>query len=204
MSKLSPLSLPRFDTKALGRTPQARQTHSGTQEPQAEFVETPVEDPAIDGETTADASDGQDLTAPALPETPQVDTGVLLASLEKSLARMEQGAIAICHQAVADFLTAAFPRLNEAFLAEEVAAAMSAMAPPSVEKLNVRVPSELEASFQRTMQQSPRLSEICEVHPLESHDEMIVDVDWSEGGLRFDMDQFLNSSLGRLSGLQNP
>ncbi len=201
MSKLSPLSLPRFDAKALARTAQARQAYPGTQEPQAEFVEAPDEDPAI--AVDADGAAMEEI-APPLPETPQVDTGVLLASLEKSLLGMEQNAMAICHQAVSEFLIAAFPRLSEAFLAEEVVAALKDMAPPKVERLNVRVPSELEASFQRTLQQSPRLSDICEVHPLESHDEMIVDVDWSEGGLRFDMDQFLTSSLGRLAGPQTP
>lgn len=204
MSKLSPLALPRFDAKALARTAQSRQAHPGTQEPQAEFMEAPDEEPAIAVDGESDLTGEAALHAPQIQEKPQVDTGELLASLEKSLAGIEQSAIAICHQAVADFLTAAFPRLSEAFLAEEVAAAVKTMAPPNVEKLTVHVPSELEASFQRTIQQSPHLSEICEIQPMESHDEMIVDVDWSNGGLRFDMDQFLNSSLGRLSGLQNP
>ena len=104
--------------------------------------------------------------------------------------------------AIASFFASAFPRLNEAFLAEEIARAMETLAPPQVAKLNVHVPSELEASFQRTLQQSERLSQICEIQPFERHDEMVVNVDWNEGGLQFDMDQFLNSSLSRLSGRQ--
>ena len=202
MSKLSPLSLPRFDAKALARSTQARQAYPGTQEPQDGLVDTAPPE----GFDTPVAEAGEDgaLEAPALPETPQVDTGVLLASLENSLAEMEQSAVAICHQAIGELLMSAFPRLNEAFLSEEVATALQTLAPPNVTHLNVHVPAELKAAFQRTIEQSPRLSEICELHPHDRPDEISVDVDWSEGGVRFDMDQFLNSSLGRLSALQTP
>lgn len=202
MSKLSPLSLPRFDAKALARTTQARQAYPGTQDPQDEMIEA-AEPIAGDAPQAPIGEEGaQD--APALPETPQIDTGVLLASLEKSLAEIEQTAIAVCHQAIGEFLMSAFPRLNEAFLAEEVATALQTLAPPNVAHLNVHVPAELKAAFQRTIEQSPRLAEICELHPHDNPEDICVDVDWSEGGVRFDMDQFLNSSLGRLSGLQTP
>lgn len=202
MSKLSPLSLPRFDAKALARTTQARQAYPGTQETLPETAGAPLQG---DGEA-ANMGAGGDSGAQgqALPETPQVDTGVLLASLEKSVGEMEHAATVQCHQAIAEFLNAAFPRLVEAFLAEEVALALQTLAPPNVEKLNIHVPAELKAPFQRSMENVPRLSEICEIHPIDAHDKVIVDVDWSTGGVRFDMDQFLNSSLGRLSGLQNP
>lgn len=202
MSKLSPLTLPRFDAKALARTTQARQAYPGTQEPQEELIDAAAPDGA-EGQAGA-AEDADALDAPALPDTPQVDTGVLLASLEKALTEMEQTAMTVCHQAIAEFLMSAFPRLNEAFLAEEVARALQTLAPPNVAHLNVHVPAELKAAFQRTIEQFPRLSALCELHPHDRADDICVDVDWSEGGVRFDMDQFLNSSLGRLSGLQTP
>lgn len=201
MSKLSPLSLPRFDAKALARTTQARQAYPGTQETLPETAGTPLQG---DDGAPHPGSDGQKLQSQVLPETPQIDTGVLLASLEKSVGEMEHTAMVQCHQAIAEFLNAAFPRLVEAFLAEEVALALQTLAPPNVEKLKIHVPAELKAPFQRSMENAPRLSEISEIHPIDALDKVIVDVDWSTGGVRFDMDQFLNSSLGRLSGLQNP
>lgn len=201
MSKLSPLSLPRFDAKALARTTQARQAYPGTQETLPEPAGTSLQG---EGGAPHPGSDGLNSQAPVVPETPQIDTGVLLASLEKSVGEMEHAAMVQCHQAIAEFLNAAFPRLVEAFLAEEVAMALQTLAPPNVEKLNLRVPAELKAPFQRSVENAPRLSEICEIHSIDAHDKVIVDVDWSTGGVRFDMDQFLNSSLGRLSGLQNP
>lgn len=202
MSKLSPLSLPRFDAKALARTSQARQAYPGTQEPQDELIDAAAADGA-EGVAEAGAEEGA-LEGPALPETPQIDTGVLLASLERALTEIEQSAMTVSHQAIAEFLTSAFPRLNEAFLAQEVALALQTLAPPNVTHLNVHVPAELKAAFQRTIEQSPRLSDICELHPHDRAEDICVDIDWSEGGVRFDMDQFLNSSLGRLSGLQTP
>lgn len=203
MSKLSPLSLPRFDAKALARTTQARQAYPGTQETLPERAGTPPGDGEASG---AGAEAGEEFAPPTqtLPDKPQVDTAVLLASLEKSIAELQHSATVQCHQAIAEFLNAAFPRLVDAFLAEEVAMALQTLAPPNVEKLNIRVPAELKAPFQRSVENAPHLSQICEIHPTDMQDKVLVDVDWSTGGVRFDMDQFLNSSLGRLSGLQNP
>ncbi len=109
----------------------------------------------------------------------------------------------MCHQAIAGFFASAFPRLNEAFLAAEVSKAMEAVAQPKVERLTLQVPSTLEASFQQALQASTRFSANCDLKSIDSPDRMLVDVDWGEGGLQFDMDQFLNSSLGHLSGAHN-
>jgi hypothetical protein len=144
-----------------------------------------------------------DLNAPIIPEPDPVDTGVLLSSLEQSLGELERNATLTCHQALADFFVAAYPRLNEAFLAAEISKALETMAPPKIQRLNLQVPSTLEASFRQSLQASPRLSEICELTPTDSPDRVLVEADWGEGGLSFDMDQFLNSSLGRLSGPEN-
>jgi hypothetical protein len=155
----------------------------------------------IPAETPEDPSQlAPDLQAPVIPEPEPVDTGMLLASLEASLAEMERAAVATCHQALADFIASAFPRLNEAFLATEITKALESVAPPRLEKLVVQVPSTLEASFRNALQASARLSEVCELQPMEQPDKMFVDASWGDGGLQFDMDQFLSSSLGRLSG----
>ncbi|MEO1188207.1 MAG: hypothetical protein AAFW60_03965 [Pseudomonadota bacterium] len=73
------------------------------------------------------------------------------------------------------------------------------MAPSEVERLNVQVPAAFEAAFQRAIQSSPRMTEICELRT-QPDGPIVVDVDWGNGGLQFDMDHFLNSSLGRMTG----
>lgn len=202
MNRLSPLTLPRFDVKALSRTARTLETHTQAPEGQSDFEPEP--EPAAPPEAMADpAQTAPDLQAPIIPEPEPVDTGVLLASLESSLAELERAATATCHQALADFFTSAFPRLNEAFLAAEITQALEGFAPPQVEKLTVQIPATLEASFRNALQASASLSKVCELQPIEQPDQMRVEASWGDGGLQFDMDQFLNSTLGRLSGLHN-
>jgi len=200
MNRLSPLTLPRFDVKALSRAARTHEAHTQAPEGQSDYV--PQEPQQAASEAPPEEALAPDLQAPVIPEPDPIDTGTLLASLESSVAEMERKALHTCHEALAEFLATAFPRLNEAFLAEEVITAMQSMAPPQIEKLNVRIPSTLEASFRQSLQNSDRLAEVCELHPTDTPDQILVDVDWREGGVQFDMDQFLNSSLGRLSGLQ--
>jgi len=202
MNRLSPLTLPRFDVKALSRTARTLEAHTQAPEGQSDFVPEPETEASPD--TPAEAQQAApDLQSPIIPEPEPVDTGVLLASLESSLVELERAAVATCHQALADFFTSAFPRLNEAFLAAEITKALEAVTPPQLERLTVHVPSTLEASFRNALQASAALSEVCELQPTEHPDKMFVDASWGDGGLQFDMDQFLNSSLGRLSGLHN-
>lgn len=201
MNRLSPLTLPRFDVKALSRTARTLESHTQAPEGQSDYVPEP--EPTMDADAQPDAPIAPDLQAPIIPEPEPVDTGVLLASLEQALIEVERSAALTCHQALADFFAAAFPRLNEAFLAAEVSKTLESVAPPQVERLLVRIPSALEASFRQSLQASARLSEVCELQSSDTPDRMLVDVDWGDGGLSFDMDQFLNSSLGRLSGPHN-
>lgn len=200
MNRLSPLTLPRFDVKALSRTARTLETHTQAPEGQSDFTPDPEPTPQTEAQAEPIAPD---LNAPIIPEPDPVDTGVLLSSLEQSLGELERNATLTCHQALADFFVAAYPRLNEAFLAAEISKALETMAPPKIQRLNLQVPSTLEASFRQSLQASPRLSEICELTPTDSPDRVLVEADWGEGGLSFDMDQFLNSSLGRLSGPEN-
>lgn len=200
MSRLSPLTLPRFDVKALARTVRAHEAHTDTPDPQSGFGAEPAPEP---DQVEPEESLPETLQAPVIPELPPVDTGTLLAGLERSMLEVERTALANCQQAVADFLGAAFPRLNEAFLAEEIALAMRTLVPPKVERLNLRVPETLEASFRQIVQSSETLAGKCDVQASSARDEITVDVDWGDGGLQFDMDQFLNSSLGRMTGQQH-
>ena len=201
MNRLSPLTLPRFDVKALSRTARTLETHTQAPEGQSDFAPEP--EPVAASESQDEAPLAPDLQAPMVPEPAPVDTGVLLARLETALGEVERNATLTCHQALSDFFASAFPRLNEAFLAAEISKALETMTPPQVQQLNLQIPATLEASFKRSLQTSPRLLEICELKPIDSSDTILVEVDWGDGGLSFDMDQFLNSSLGRLSGPQN-
>nr|WP_070960324.1 hypothetical protein [Hyphomonas sp. Mor2] len=201
MNRLSPLTLPRFDVKALSRTAQTLEAHTQAPDGQSDFVPEP--EPELPADAQAASPEAPDLQAPVIPEPEPVDTGVLLASLDQALSEIERQATTTIHQAIAEFISSAFPRLSEAFLAAEVSQVLDSMAPPQVEKLSLHIPSTLEASFRQALQASPRLSQICELHALDAPDQIRVEADWGEGGLSFDMDQFLNSSLGRFSGPHN-
>jgi len=133
---------------------------------------------------------------------PEIDTGVILNHLEAALGDLERSALAHSQKLVSEFLRAAFPKLCEAFLAEEVMRASNELAPAEIDGLILEVPENYAPSFQRAISASPRLSEVCELRPAALADAIRIEVDWRDGGLQFDMDQFLESSLGRLTGLQ--
>lgn len=198
MNSLPPLSLPRFHVNELSRT------HKSV----SKSVQTTVreEDFAAVTEETADAIPPEpealpEPEAPTAPLLPEVDTGAILKSLEAAKADLEQTALMHSQQMISEFLKAGFPALCDALLAEEVVRATTAMAPDEITKLVVKVPPPFEPSFQRALQASPELSEVFELQPNPGVEDIIIDVDWQSGGLQFDMQQFLESSLARLAGL---
>lgn len=198
MSRLTPLSLPRFHVNALSPTLKQRaasvqgdSTASGFAGAQADAESAPQ----------AEAPGGEEeLSAQAL--LPEIDTGVILNHLEAALSELERSALSHSQKLVSEFLHGAFPRLCEAFLAEEVMRVSDDLVPADIAALVLHVPDAYAPSFQRAISASPRLSEICELRPDQATDAILIEVDWGTGGLQFDMDQFLESSLGRLTGLQ--
>jgi hypothetical protein len=147
------------------------------------------------------AEDAQGLPElPAQPMLPEIDTGIILERLEAAMNGLERFALAHSQQLVSDFIRAAFPNLSEAFLAEEVLTATQSMAPNEVDRLTLTVPAAFESAFQRSIQASSKMTEVCELKVHDATDDILVDVDWRSGGLAFDMTAFLESSLGRLTG----
>lgn len=196
MNSLPPLSLPRFHVNAL-KQPHKDQTAATPGLPPEDGFDMPNEAPAA--ETEAEVVQDEALTEPAIAMPPEIDTGMILNSLEAALSGLERTALVHSQSLVSDFLRAAFPKLCDSFLADEITAATQAMAPNEIERLNVHVPAAFEAAFQRAIQTSPRMTEICELQT-QPDGPIIVDVDWGTGGLQFDMDQFLNASLARMTG----
>ncbi|MEM7458658.1 MAG: hypothetical protein AAF331_04260 [Pseudomonadota bacterium] len=195
MNSLPPLSLPRFHVNALKQTHKDQTTATPGLTPEDGF-DMPHGDPATDLEAEPEHRD--DAIEPTAAMPPEIDTGMILNSLETALAGLERTALGHSQTLVSDFLRAAFPTLCDAFLADEITAATKAMAPNEVERLTVKVPAAFEAAFQRAIQGSPKMSEICE---LQAHADgpIVIDVDWRTGGLQFDMEHFLDSSLARLT-----
>ena len=198
MNSLPPLSLPRFHVNELSRPHKTASQTVQTAVPEEDFAAV-AEDPVAEPETESDAHSEPEM--PVAPLLPEIDTGAILNSLEAAKAGLEQTALLHAQQWVAEFMKAAFPALCDAFLAEEVTRATTAMAPNAIEKLIVKIPQNFEASFQRALQASPELSEICELQTHANLEEIVIDVDWQSGGMQFDMQQFLDSSLARLTGL---
>ncbi|MEM9841901.1 MAG: hypothetical protein AAF767_04600 [Pseudomonadota bacterium] len=196
MSRLTPLSLPRFHTHAPAPTLK--------QNPALPHDAAAPNDFTIEAEDSApaDATLDAEGSRPEGPHAglPEIDTGAILNSLSTAMEGLQHAALAHSQQAVAEFLRAAFPALSEAFLGEEIVRAVGEMMPPDIERLQLRVPVHFETAFHRALQSSPELNEICEVHPTAEGDAILVDIDWGDGGLQFDMDAFLESSLGRLHG----
>lgn len=196
MNSLPPLSLPRFHVNALKQTHKNQVATTPGLSPEDGF-DMPNEASTAEVETVAEEPD--ESSEPGVSIPPEIDTGMILNSLESALTELEHTALAHSQALVSEFLRAAFPRLCEAFLADEVTAATRDMAPGDIERLNVTVPAAFEASFQRAIQASPRMTEICHLQT-QADGPITVDVDWGTGGLQFDMEHFLDSSLGRLTG----
>ena len=196
MSSLPPLTLPRFHVNALSQTHKKQATQTQDQPAETDFALSSEEQAASSG-----AEPGSDpVETPIAPPPPEIDTGTILNSLEIAVTGLQKDALTHSQTLVAEFLRAAFPTLCEAFLADEVMRATGAMAPNEIERLVLKVPVAFEAAFQRAVQASPEMTKICELKTHGQGEDIIVDVDWRTGGLHFDMNQFLESSLARLAG----
>ncbi|MEM9573426.1 MAG: hypothetical protein AAF996_18325 [Pseudomonadota bacterium] len=197
MNSLPPLSLPRFHVNAL--TPAKKDKTTAAHTPLAEqSFDVPDQEPEQDQAAEAEAPAA--LEVPTASLLPEIDTGMILNSLETAVTDLERSALAHSQKLVAEFLQAAFPTLCASFLADEVVQAAREMAPNEIERLVVKVPPAFEQSFQRAVQASPKMAEICELETFGGDEQIVIDVSWRTGGLNFNMDQFLESSLGRLSG----
>jgi len=196
MSSLPPLTLPRFHVNALSQAHKKQATQAQNQSAEKDFASSPDEQ-----EVSSDAEAASDpVEALIAPPPPEIDTGTILNSLEIAVTGLQKDALTHSQALVAEFLRAAFPNLCEAFLADEVMRTTSAMAPNEIERLVLKVPPAFESAFQRAVQASPEMTEICELQTHGQGEDIIVDVDWRTGGLHFDMNQFLESSLARLAG----
>lgn len=196
MNSLTPLALPRFHVNALAATPKGQNAPLG-QDAGAPAFEAEAQLEHADGETDT-IDDAAEMTLPPLPS--EIDTGAILQSLESLVSGLEHQAAEHANQAVTEFIQAAFPRLAEAFLAEEVMRELAETAPPQIEKLSIKVPTQLGVSFQTAVQASPRLNEICDLQMQDGSTDMLVDADWQTGGLQFDLQRFFESSLARMAG----
>ncbi|MEL6665095.1 MAG: hypothetical protein AAFQ24_03090 [Pseudomonadota bacterium] len=198
MNSLPPLSLPRFHVNALAPAPKDRNLLVGERGNEGAFdaeLEAQLAQTEDEAEEAVEAVE----VAPA-PIQPEIDTGTILQSLEAQLDGLQQVAAARAAELTRDFIASAFPRLAEAFLAEEVMRELETTAPPAIEKVVLKVPTQFGVSFQNAVQASPRLSEICELQMLDAAEEIYVDADWQTGGLQFDVQRFVESSLARMSG----
>lgn len=197
MNSLPPLSLPRFHVNELSRPQKAKNASVQSHAPEQDFAEAAEQvEVAVEQESAAPAEP----ELPIAPILPEIDTGAILNGLNAAKADLERAALTHSQTLVADFLRSAFPELCERFLAEDIMLTLSQMAPSEIEKLVIKVPEAFEASFQRALQSAPELSETYELQAIAGRDDIIIDVDWKTGGLQFDMQQFLESSLTRLSG----
>jgi len=196
MSSLPPLALPRFHVNALSQTHKKQTAQAQNLPADKDFAIS-----QDDQELPADAEGASVIVETTVaPPPPEIDTGTILNSLETAISGLEKDALTHSQALVAEFLRAAFPNLCEAFLADEVMRATSAMAPNEIERLVLKVPVAFENAFQRAVQASPDMTKICELQTHGHGEDIIVDVDWRTGGLHFDMNQFLESSLARLAG----
>lgn len=201
MNSLPPLSLPRFHVNALAPAPKDRNLLVGERGSEGAFdaeLEAQLAQAEDEAEEVVDA-----VEVPAAPLQPEIDTGTILQSLEAQLDGLQQVAAARAAELTRDFIASAFPRLADAFLAEEVMRELETTAPPTIEKVVLKVPTQFGVSFQNAVQASPRLSEICELQMLDAATEIYVDADWQTGGLQFDVQRFVESSLTRMSGSES-
>ena len=198
MNSLPPLSLPRFHVNELSRPHKAKNASVQAQTQEQAFSAPPEEQQESLTEQELEATPVSDI--PVAPILPEIDTGAILNSLETAKAGLERQALTHSQTRIMDFLQTAFPSLCEAFLAEEVTRTLSKMAPSEINTLVIKVPEAFEAAFQRVLQSAPEMSERYALEVIPGREEILIDVDWQSGGLQFDMQHFLESSLARLSG----
>ena len=196
MNSLPPLSLPRFHVNELPST--AKALNRALPAAQEEEFVLPVEDDAPQQDAQSDLPETP--IEPPQPVLPEIDTGTILSSLEAAKTALERTALLHSQELVKEFLQTAFPTLCETLLAEEVVRATAAMMPSEIERLTVKVPAAFEAPFVTALQGSPEMREICEIESIGDADQILIDVNWQTGGLQFDLHNFLESSLARLSG----
>ena len=201
MNSLPPLSLPRFHVNALAPAPKDRNLLVGERGSEGAF-DAELEAQLAQSEDEAEEAVEAVEVAPTQIQ-PEIDTGTILQSLEAQLDGLQQVAAARAAELTRDLIASAFPRLAEAFLAEEVMRELETTAPPAIEKVVLKVPTQFGVSFQNAVQASPRLSEICELQMLDAAEEIYVDADWQTGGLQFDVQRFVESSLARMSGSES-
>ena len=197
MNSLPPLSLPRFHVNELSRPHKAKNASVQTQTSEQEFA-VAADEGELPTEPQPETAPAPEM--PAAPILPEIDTGAILNSLEAAKVGLERHALTHSHTLITDFLQAAFPSLCEAFLAEEVTRTLSTMAPSEIKTLVIKVPEAFEPAFQRALQSAPEMNELYALEVVPGHEEILIDVDWQSGGLQFDMQHFLESSLARLSG----
>ncbi|MEL6859839.1 MAG: hypothetical protein AAFO74_15735 [Pseudomonadota bacterium] len=197
MSSLPPLSLPKFHVNALSQAHKDAAKVEPSIPDERSFSAASDEDQA---ETELEQETAPEPELPMAPILPEIDTGAILNSLEQVKVGLERAALQHSQALISEFLQSAFPKLCESLLADEVVKATQSMAPTDLQRLIINVPDKFEGSFQRAVQASPEMNEICDIRASGDGDAITIDVDWQTGGLNFDMDQFLDSSLARLAG----
>lgn len=201
MSSIHPLTLPKFHVSGVSQTLKD-QSPPAPNRPREEAFGQAKNDPLTEPELAAEQAESAMPEPAPIQMPPEIDTGMILNGLAEAVGTLERVALQHSEALVSEFLRSAFPKLCETLLAEEVSQAINSMSPKKVEKLILSVPLAFESAFQRTVQSSPDLQKICEIHPI-AGDRIEIDVDWQTGGLHFDLDQFLESSLVRLNGLSH-
>jgi len=153
----------------------------------------------VDGGEETEAGDAEPV------ETPEEVFERKIGALDQTLASLadvsDQLQQAAAGRAKADLTALAeklFPKLTEAFLAEEIMRHLPDLVPQSRPRVEIRAEPELAEPLQALIEQSNRLAGFCHVIADEAPGPNRATVSWGDGGIDFDFESLLEACMRRL------
>lgn len=190
--------LPRFDTPPEpGRLAELlRATASG--EPTIYPNGDPVDD-AIDGvdqiDSPLDDQEGAEAVTDSL--LLEEEFKVLIDQLNGAIAGVQSDVESQVAQATHALAARLFPKLGEAFLADEVAAQLPGLIPTPVARIEIQADESVVYKLNELLAET-ELSERCEIVVDPSPSDTRIRVSWGSGGVVFDFDGLLQACLAKL------
>lgn len=121
----------------------------------------------------------------------------LLEELAGAASILQLEVAARVEEIVQGMTAALFPKLAEDFLAEEISRFLAYAVPRDALRVDVLVPSPLEADLSDCVSRNKILQDFCVVQALQSEADPVVRANWGEGGFEYDLTSLLAACHAR-------
>jgi len=195
--------LPRFDTPPMpGQLAAFLQAAAGgapTVYPNGDPIEAePGDDPASSkSQAAADAAEPD-----AVPAVAEDDLKAVIAEFKSAIEAVEASVEAQVTRATHALAMRLFPKLSDAFLADEVARQLPDLVPLPVCRIHVQAEDRLTYKLNELLAETD-LAQRCEIVVDPAPSDSRIRVSWESGGVVFDFDGLLQACLARLQADQD-